>query len=104
MSTSIFVESNELRQAAMRTGQIINSMQNIRQAIARIQNSKTGTWQGQASTRNTSNFNALGEMIGSYLNSATATKQVLDEAVTYYTETEQAEIRNVQQLSTEGIF
>ena len=104
MSSDIFVEGTELKDAASRTGIIISSMENIRQAIASIQNNKTSTWQGQAAGRNASNFSELGETIVRYLERATGTKQALDEAAAYYITAEQGQVSQVQALSAEGIF
>ena len=104
MATGIFVEGTELKQAATRTGQIINSMENIRNTIATIQNNKASTWLGQAAGRNASNFERLGGMLTSYLSDAHGTRQALDEAATVYITTEQNQVRQVQALSAEGIF
>ena len=104
MSTDIFVESNELREAASRTGQIIGAMENINQAISQIGNAKSSFWQGQAAERNLANMGELARMLAEYLSLATGTRQALEEAVAHFSQAEQGQVRQVQNLSTQGIF
>ena len=104
MGDRIFVESNELGQAAQATARIIASMQNVLQSIAGIQNKKANTWQGQAADRNASNFGELLKKLEAYLERANGTKEALDQAVAFYSEAENKQVQQVRQLATDGIF
>ena len=101
---NIFVEGNELRQAAVRTNQIIGSMKTIGQNVRSIHIGTDNIWQGEAARLNKSNFDRLNIMLREYLNIANDTRQALVEAVDHYNATEQNRSRQVQQLSAEGIF
>jgi hypothetical protein len=102
--TTIFVESVELRNAAERMNATIRSMNEIQNAIARIDNNATSHWQGRAATQNMENFHALNNLITSYLADAHGTREALNIATSAYEITEQKQLAGLGQLSTEGIF
>lgn len=104
MATTIFHEDSQLKSAADRMGSIIQSMTNIENAIIRIHDNSSPTWQGKSSDQNTRNFQKLRQMTSAYLSDARQTKTALDNAVISYEKTERLEVTKVSQLDTKGIF
>lgn len=104
MSTQIFVEKRELRDAAARMGAIINSITNIQRAIGNIDNNNASRWQGRAANQNAQNFRALNTIKTNYLIDARATRTALEQAAAAYDATEQKQVQLVGQLSDRGIF
>jgi uncharacterized protein YukE len=104
MTTNIFVESNELRDAARRMDATIRSMTEIQRAILQIDNRVAGQWQGKAAAQNVENFRALNDMTNNYLSDAQGTRAALDSAIAAYDATEQSQVTKVGQLSTKNIF
>ena len=104
MATQIFHEDVELKNAATRMGSVIQSMTNIENAIVQIHNKTSPSWQGKAADQNTRNFQKLRQITDSYLADARQTKSALDSAVLAYEKTERAQVSQVSQLDTKGIF
>ncbi|MDR1192868.1 MAG: WXG100 family type VII secretion target [Peptococcaceae bacterium] len=104
MATQIFHEDTALKDAASRMGSIIQSMANIESAIVQIHNKTSPAWQGKAADQNTSNFQKLRQITDNYLDDAKQTKTALDQAVLTYEKTERAQVSQVSQLDTKGIF
>jgi uncharacterized protein YukE len=104
MATQIFHEDVALKDAASRMGSIIQSMTNIENAIVQVHNRTSPSWQGKAADQNTRNFQKLCQITDGYLSDARQTKSALDEAVLAYEKTERAQVSQVSQLDTKGIF
>jgi len=104
MQGDIFVETNELRQAASSMASIIGGMAQIQEAIARIHNNKTTAWEGRASAQSSANFGALNGMIGNYLARSQKTVKTLEKAAGMYDASEKIQSISVSRLSTENIF
>jgi len=104
VSATIFVESNELRNAVGRMDATIRSMTEIQRAISQIDSRVADSWRGRAATQNAENFRTLDNMTTNYLLDARGTKVALDQAAASYDRTEQNQVTKVEQLSTKGIF
>ena len=102
--SQVFVESNELRAASRSMTTINRAMTSIRGTITQITNRQGSTWQGRASTQNTTNFRGLDQTLNRYLTESARTAQVLEQAVAQYDRDEQNRTGAVRQLDASNIF